>query len=251
MGEKVYSYFSISLLIHSINLLIKLCFYSYVCTGMHLCLDLWIKLEEIVNITHSNVCHGGEGINPRPHIPQRGREGPIPAIWPPHLGFGEGNGDPLHYSCLETPKDRGAVTKSQTWLKQLSTSEVNRTHCTLWVLNMMMKSETLSPTWKVCVSLLSIDYLSHQVKRLKGLVNIEWIRIEWMNVWVSEWMNTKFLHGAWMPRPSAERNLCGLQARRHVCFVILWGLCGGVVPRTAGPVRSPSCWDDRGCRGSG
>ena len=41
-------------------------------------------------------------------IPQRGWEGPIPAIWPPHLGFGEGNGDPLHYSCLETPTDRGA-----------------------------------------------------------------------------------------------------------------------------------------------
>ena len=41
---------------------------------------------------------------------------------------GEGNGNPLQYSCLENPVDRGAwwatvhrVTKSQTWLMQLST----------------------------------------------------------------------------------------------------------------------------------
>ena len=40
----------------------------------------------------------------------------------------EGNGNPLQYSCLEDPMDRGAwcaivpgVTKSQTPLKQLST----------------------------------------------------------------------------------------------------------------------------------
>ena len=39
-------------------------------------------------------------------------------------GFGEGNGDPLQYSCLENPMDRGAwwatvhrVTKSRTQLK--------------------------------------------------------------------------------------------------------------------------------------
>ena len=41
---------------------------------------------------------------------------------------GEGNGNPLQYSCLENPMDRGAwraiihgVTKSQTRLKLLST----------------------------------------------------------------------------------------------------------------------------------
>ena len=40
---------------------------------------------------------------------------------------GEGNGNPLQYSCLETPMDRGAwqalvhrVTKNQTRLKELS-----------------------------------------------------------------------------------------------------------------------------------
>ena len=41
---------------------------------------------------------------------------------------GGGHGNPLHYSCLDTPMDRGAcratvhrVTKSRTQLKQLST----------------------------------------------------------------------------------------------------------------------------------
>ena len=47
----------------------------------------------------------------------------------PELGRspGERNGNPLQYSCLEDPMDRGAwqatvhgVAKSQTWLKQLS-----------------------------------------------------------------------------------------------------------------------------------
>ena len=40
---------------------------------------------------------------------------------------GGGHGNPLQYSCLENPRDRGAwqvivhgVTKSQTWLKRLS-----------------------------------------------------------------------------------------------------------------------------------
>ena len=42
------------------------------------------------------------------------------------VGFGEGNGTPLQYSCLENPMDRGAwwatvhgVTKSRTELKRL------------------------------------------------------------------------------------------------------------------------------------
>ena len=46
-----------------------------------------------------------------------------------HACIGEGNGNPLQYSCLENPRDRGAwwaavygVTQSQTWLKRLSSS---------------------------------------------------------------------------------------------------------------------------------
>ena len=49
----------------------------------------------------------------------------------------EGQGNPLQYSCLENPRDRGAwqasvhgVTQSQTRLKQLSTHA--RTHYRAW-----------------------------------------------------------------------------------------------------------------------
>ena len=44
---------------------------------------------------------------------------------------GEGNGNPLQYSCLENPVDRGTwwaavhgVAQSRTWLKQLSSSSI-------------------------------------------------------------------------------------------------------------------------------
>ena len=46
-----------------------------------------------------------------------------------HACIGEGNGNPLQYSCLENPRDGGAwwaavygVTQSQTQLKRLSSS---------------------------------------------------------------------------------------------------------------------------------
>ena len=50
---------------------------------------------------------------------------------------GEGHGNPLQYSCLENPMDRGAwrtavlrVAKSQMWLKRLSMHAcIHHTHC--------------------------------------------------------------------------------------------------------------------------
>ena len=46
-----------------------------------------------------------------------------------HACIGEGHGNPLQYSCLENPRDRGAwwaavygVTQNRTRLKQLSSS---------------------------------------------------------------------------------------------------------------------------------
>ena len=49
-------------------------------------------------------------------------------VWKvPYLGVGEGNGNPLQYSCLENPIDGGAwwaavhgVTGSQTWLSDFT-----------------------------------------------------------------------------------------------------------------------------------
>ena len=47
--------------------------------------------------------------------------------------IGEGNGNPLQYSCLENPRDGGAwwaavsgVTQSRTWLKWLNSSSSSR-----------------------------------------------------------------------------------------------------------------------------
>ena len=43
--------------------------------------------------------------------------------------LGEGNGNPLQYSCLENPRDGGAVygaAESQAWLKRLSSSSSSR-----------------------------------------------------------------------------------------------------------------------------
>ena len=59
---------------------------------------------------------------------------------------GEGNGNPLQYSCLENPVDRGAwwaavygVAQSRTWLKRLSSSSSSSRlyaqewdYCVIW-----------------------------------------------------------------------------------------------------------------------
>ena len=51
-----------------------------------------------------------------------------------HAWIGEGNDNPLQYSCLENPRDRGVwwaavygVAQSRTWLKWLSSSSSNLT----------------------------------------------------------------------------------------------------------------------------
>ena len=61
--------------------------------------------------------------------------------------FGEGNGNPLQYSCLENPVDRGAwwaavhrVAQSQTLLKQLSMHALEKnmaTHSSILAWNSM------------------------------------------------------------------------------------------------------------------
>ena len=60
-----------------------------------------------------------------------------------HAWIGEGNGNPLQYSCLENPRERGAwwaavygVAQSWTWLKWLSSSSselISRLPSLIWV----------------------------------------------------------------------------------------------------------------------
>ena len=70
---------------------------------------------------HGHLAATGQCIEGAPHDP---------SVWPKHtLMEGEGNGNPLQYTCLENPMDRGAwwatvygVAQSRTWLKWLSSS---------------------------------------------------------------------------------------------------------------------------------
>ena len=71
-----------------------------------------------------------------------------------YITLGEGNGNPLQYSCLENPRDRGAcraaicgVTQSQTQLKQLSSSS-----STLIDLQILKNPYIpgIKPTWSWC-----------------------------------------------------------------------------------------------------
>ena len=57
-----------------------------------------------------------------------------------HVYTGEGNGNPLQYSCLENPRDGGAcraavygVAQSRTWLKRLSSSSSSSMELTFQV----------------------------------------------------------------------------------------------------------------------
>ena len=67
-----------------------------------------------------------------------------------HPDVGEGNGNPIQYSCLENPMNRGAwqdtvhgVIKSQTWLSTHITLYVK-----LYVLNNFVLTEFITQTLK-------------------------------------------------------------------------------------------------------
>ena len=84
--------------------------------------------------------HGSVVKNPPDHAGDAGDAGSIPGSG---RSPGGGNGNPLQFSCLENPMDRGAwrakvheVTKSQTqlsdWAPMKSYSNTG-THCDIWV----------------------------------------------------------------------------------------------------------------------
>ena len=74
--------------------------------------------------------------------------------------IGEGNGNPLQYSCLENPRDGGdwwaavyEVAQSQTRLKQLSMAETTK-HCKAIILQ--LKKKKVNQHMKRCSSLTMI-----------------------------------------------------------------------------------------------
>ena len=104
---------------------------------------------------------------------------------------GGGHGNPLQYSCLENPMDRGpwratvhGVAKSQTWLKWLST------HAWLWdtvlvTLNKVKENESHSVEPD---SLDPMDYTVHEILQARIL----------------EWVAFLFSRGSSQPRDRTE-----------------------------------------------
>ena len=91
---------------------------------------------------------------------------------------GRGNGNPLQYSCLGNPMDRGAwwatihgVTKSQTRLKLLSTLACTACHCRPPWKQRWFQGETKTKEESGC-SILSYKYPPNQHNIQQGCPNI-------------------------------------------------------------------------------
>ena len=89
------------------------CIYTHIC--LYICIHVYTWASQVMLVVKNLPANAGD-IRDADSIPGSGRS-PI-----------GGNSNPLQYSCLENPMDRGAwratvyrVTKSQTWLKQLNT----------------------------------------------------------------------------------------------------------------------------------
>ena len=89
---------------------------------------------------------------------------------------GEGNGNPLQYSCLENPMNRGSwqatvhgVTKSQTWLSNWHTQEIQiiwiPVHSQTWKPE-LENSETKISDWRVYMQLVYVAWSQHSGLRV-------------------------------------------------------------------------------------
>ena len=90
--------------------------------------------------------------------------------------IGERNGNPLQYSCLENPRDRGAwwaaiygVAQSQTRLKWLSSSRrLLRVSWTVRQSNQSIQKET-NPEYSLKGLMLKLQYFGHLMQRADSL----------------------------------------------------------------------------------
>ena len=76
-----------------------------------------------------------------------------PKIMYIHIFSWEGNSNPLQYSCLENPRDRGTwwaavygVEQSRTWLKQLSSSSSS-----IYFINSFVNKSLQSCLWQILI----------------------------------------------------------------------------------------------------
>ena len=88
----------------------------------------WTRWHDLATKQHGVLTQGALVVkNPPSNAEDVGDAGSIPGLGR-FFSPGKGNGNPLQYSCLENPVDRGAwratvhgAAKSRTWLKQFST----------------------------------------------------------------------------------------------------------------------------------
>ena len=97
--------------------------------------------------------------------------------------IGEGNGNPLQYSCLENPRNRGAwwaavygVAQSRTWLKRLSSSSSQQQASVAFTMGIkvyLIQSER-EVTWIIFFLITSSRLWLFSVSSLHLYVNQSW-----------------------------------------------------------------------------
>ena len=104
-------------------------------------------------------------------------------VWSLGRPSGGGHGNPLQYSCLENPRDRGAwqvsshrVAKSQTQLKQLNTHTHTHTHTHTPPLWIWVKSGVESMSKMPSLPLVGMQYriLTQQLSKPLGMEIWQW-----------------------------------------------------------------------------
>ena len=102
--------------------------------------------------------------------------------------IGEGNGNPLQYSCLEDPRDGGAwwatvseVAQSRTWLKQLSSSSSSMFGGSF--LNMSFLDNFFFYSWikvkSVPLEILPLKHLAQKTCCLSTCLDLASVRNQW------------------------------------------------------------------------
>ena len=81
---------------------------------------VWIKSLSVIYQTLIHTFPGDSGVKNLPVVQE------MPEIWVLFLGRspGGGHGNPLQYSCLENPMDRGAWQATVHGISELDTTEV-------------------------------------------------------------------------------------------------------------------------------
>ena len=153
---------------------------------------------------------------------------------------GGGHGNPLQYSCLQNPMDRGAwratvhrVTKSWTWLKLLST---HMHVCILWGQRMYkLPAAAAAKSLQSCPTLCDPIDGSPPGFPVPGILQariLEWVAISFSNAW--KWkVKVKSLSCVW---PSATPWTAAYQAPPSMGFSrqVYWS----GVPLPSPPKRS-------------